>query len=235
MTTRETAITPQLIDQARREASSAGLMLVEANGARCLTDCTMTVCGDFSHMRRRIRPDALNRELVVQAAKLKVDDRVPLAVDATAGLGEDSFLLAAAGFDVLLFERNAAIAALLHDAIARAQADPALSEAAGRMSLVFGDSAEALPRLDPRPDVVLLDPMFPTRQKSAAVKKKLQLLQRLERPCEDEAALLGAAFAAAPRKVIVKRPAKGPHLANRKPDYALKGKAIRFDCYVFAR
>ncbi|MBR3181084.1 MAG: class I SAM-dependent methyltransferase, partial [Eggerthellaceae bacterium] len=68
-----------------------------------------------------------------------------------------------------------------------------------------------------------------------AVKKKLQLLQRLEQPCEDEQALLDAAFAAQPRKVIVKRPAKGPYLADRKPDYSLAGKAIRFDCFSIAR
>ena len=37
------------------------------------------------------------------------------AVDATAGLGEDAFLLAGAGFQVNLYERNPVIAALLYD------------------------------------------------------------------------------------------------------------------------
>ena len=140
----------------------------------------------------------------------------------------------AAGFTVQLYERNPVIAALLQDAIDRATEDPALAQAASRMSLVVGDSIRALPHLEVKPAVVLLDPMFPGRQKSAAVKKKLQLLQLFEQPCEDEAALLEAAFAAHPRKVIVKRPAKGPHLAGRKPDYTLEGKAIRFDCYSLA-
>ena len=82
------------------------------------------------------------------------------------------------------------------------------------------------------PDVILLDPMFPERQKSALVKKKLQMIQKLETPCEDERALFLAAVSAAPKKLIVKRPPKGPHLADAKPDYAITGKAVRYDCYV---
>jgi 16S rRNA (guanine1516-N2)-methyltransferase len=83
--------------------------------------------------------------------------------------------------------------------------------------------------------VILLDPMFPERQKSALVKKKFQLLQQLECPCTDEEELLQAAINAKPRKIIIKRPAKGPFLANRKPDYSISGKAIRYDCIVIPR
>ena len=217
------------------ETGGEGLSLVRDEEGLALTDGTMSVRGDFSRMKHRIKPQVLVRELVVKAARIKGQREGLKLVDATAGLGEDSLLLAAAGFDVTLYERNEVIAELLQDAISRAAQDPDLAQAASRMHLVVGDSTESLPHLDFAPDVVLLDPMFPDRQKSAAVKKKLQLLQRLERPCDDEAALLDAAFTAKPRKVIVKRPAKGPHLAGRKPDYSLSGKAIRFDCYSIAR
>ena len=77
--------------------------------------------------------------------------------------------------------------------------------------------------------MVLLDPMFPARTKSAQVKKKFQLLHHLESPCEDEAELLDAALAARPRKVVIKRPPKGPYLAGKKPSYSLTGKAVRYD------
>lgn len=83
-----------------------------------------------------------------------------------------------------------------------------------------------------RPDVVYLDPMFPGRTKSAAVKKKFQLLHHLERPCANEGELVRAALAARPRKVVIKRPIKGPHLAGIKPAYALVGKAVRYDVLV---
>ena len=84
------------------------------------------------------------------------------------------------------------------------------------------------------PDVVLLDPMFPAREKSALIKKKFQLLQKLEKPCSDETSLLEAAFAANPHKIVIKRPIKGPFLADRKPDYSIKGKSVRYDCFVIA-
>ena len=227
----------RLREKAVEMAAAAGLSLPRDEDGLALTDGTMSVRGDFSRMKARIKPQALSHELIVKATRIKGAREGLTLVDATAGLGEDSLLLAAAGFDVTLYERNPVIATLLQDAIDRAaaDADPELAQAAARMHLVVGDSTAALGNLGFTPDVVLLDPMFPDRQKSAAVKKKLQLLQRLEEPCEDETALLEAAFAAHPRKVVVKRPAKGPHLAGRKPDYSLSGKAIRFDCFSLAR
>ena len=221
------------LEQAQLEAERAGLTLLNDEQGLALSDGSMTVRGDFTRQAQRLRPGALQREMLVKAARVKGVDS-PLAVDATAGLGDDSLLLAAAGFRVVLFERNPVIAALLRDTIERAEQHPALTDIAARMHLVEGDSIEALPHLDLQPDVVLLDPMFPAKRGDARAKKKLQLFQRLEQPCEDETALLEAAFAAQPRKIVVKRPLKGPFLANRKPSYSLRGKTIRYDCYVIA-
>lgn len=194
----------------------------------------MELRGDFERMTARLAQQNLHRELVVRAARLKSGVHAPWAIDATAGLGEDSLLLAAAGYSVTLYERDPAIAALLRDALGRAarSRDARLVEAVGRMRLIEGDSVAALETLASglrHPDVVLLDPMFPPRHKNASVKKKLQLLQTLEQPCEDEERLVRAALIAHPRKVLIKRPAKGPYLAGRKPSYSLVGKAIRYD------
>lgn len=199
-----------------------------------LSDGTLSIRGDFLHMVPRLRADRLSGELLVRAAKLKGKTAEPLAIDATAGMGEDSLLLAAAGFRVQLFECNPVIAALLKDALQRGAQEPALKQAIMRMELFEEDSIPALRRLPARPEVVLLDPMFPERRKSALVKKKFQLLHQLERPCANEDELLAAALDASPRKVIVKRPPKGPWLAGRKPDYSLSGKAVRYDCILAA-
>ena len=212
--------------------NSTGLELVKTDEGLALTDGTLTVRGDFARMLPRLRPANLNRELLVKAARLKHADGPIAAVDATAGLGDDSLLLAAAGFDVTMFERNPVIAALLDDALERASHIPELVEIANRMKLVEGDSTSMLAQLETGPDIVLLDPMFPAKRKDSAAKKKLQLLQRLEMPCDDEAALLDAARTTGASKVVVKRPIKGPYLAGAKPSYSLSGKAIRYDCYV---
>lgn len=187
--------------------------------------------GDFAGLLPRIRPDRVHRELLVRAAKVRGVER-PTVVDATAGLGDDSLLLAAAGFEVTLSERDPVIAALLRDTLGRAACDERLSDVVARMQVIEGDSAELLKGLSQAPDVVYLDPMFPERRRRAATNKKLQLFQELERPCDDEEGLMRAAFEAQPRKVVVKRPLKGPHLAGLKPSSSLAGKVVRYDIYV---
>ncbi len=192
----------------------------------------LSICPDFSLLLPRLAPGKLHRELVVRAAKLKGQCDDPLAIDATAGLGEDALFLAAYGYTVHLYERDPVIAALLRDAISRAVADPDIAEYARRMLVFEQDSIEAMEHLDRRPDIIYLDPMFPERKKSAAVKKKFQLLHEIESSAQDEEELLNAALRVNPRKIIIKRPLKGPQLAGYKPSYALLGKAVRFDCIV---
>jgi 16S rRNA (guanine1516-N2)-methyltransferase len=85
------------------------------------------------------------------------------------------------------------------------------------------------------PDVIYLDPMFPSRQKSALVKKKFQMLHKLEQPCEEGCKFLEAALDCKPRKIVIKRPIKGEFLGDRKPDYSISGKTIRYDCIVIPR
>ena len=205
--------------------------LVKTAEGLTLTDGKEAVLGDFSRLLPRLARGNLGGEHLVRAVKLKGVEE-PFVVDATAGLGEDSFLLAAAGCRVLLYEKDPVIAALLRDAWERAISDPATAPIAARMTVVEGDSIASLPTLDPPPDVVLLDPMFPERKKTALVKKKFQLLHLLERPCENERELLDAAYAAKPKRIVIKRPAKGPYLAGVKPSYSFDGSAVRFDCIV---
>ena len=191
----------------------------------------MVLRADFVRLLPRLRPDRLGRELLVRAARVRGVE-APSAVDATAGLGEDALLLAAAGFVVTMFEKDPVIAALLRDALERAARVPELAPVADRMTLVEGDSVAGLRCLGFSPDVVFLDPMFPERTKSAAVKKKFQLLHHLERPCDNEEELVEAALAARPRKVVIKRPPKGPLLAGARPSYQVSGKAVRYDVLV---
>ena len=222
--------------QADRNLGAAEPELVRDERGLALVGAGMELRGDFTRMLPRLRQGRLQQELLVRAARVKGVDE-PTAIDCTAGLGEDSLLLAAAGFHVTMYERDQTIAALLADALERAAHDPQLASVVARMQLVEGDSLAGLARMAAEgaslpPDVVFLDPMFPARTKSAAVKKKFQLLHHLEQPCEEEAALVQAALAVRPRKVVIKRPAKGPHLAGLKPSYSIQGKAVRYDVLV---
>ena len=212
------------------DSMGEALTLVFDGTGLSLVGYGMCYQGDFARMLNRVTKGRLHHEMLVKIARTKTEH--PVAVDAAAGMGEDSFLLAATGYEVYLFEQDAVIAALLRDALYRAGEDDRLREIVGRMHLSEGNSIELMPRLGITPEIVYLDPMFPPRKKSGLIHKKLQLIQKLEQPCADERELFAAAAAMHPKKIIIKRPLNGAPLANRKPSYTVKGKAIRYDVVV---
>ena len=212
------------------DSMGEALTLVFDGSGLSLVGSGMRYQGDFARTLNRVTKGRLHHEMLVKLAKTKTEH--PVAVDAAAGMGEDSFLLAAAGYEVYLFEQDAVIAALLRDALYRAGEDDRLREIVGRMHLSEGNSIELMPRLGITPEIVYLDPMFPPRKKSGLIHKKLQLIQKLEQPCADERELFAAAAAMHPKKIIIKRPLNGAPLADRKPSYTVKGKAIRYDVVV---
>ncbi len=211
---------------------SENLKLIETDAGLCLTDGSLELMADFRDMLPRLKQSNLEHEMIIKAVRIKSQDMPQTVLDATAGLGEDSLILAAAGFNVRLYEYDPVIAALLEDALKRANKLPELESVAARMEFHHEDSIKAMRTLTQAPDVVLLDPMFPGRQKSAKIKKKFQLLQQLESPCSNEEELLDAAISTGAKKIVIKRPLKGPFLAGRKPSHSLSGKAIRYDCLI---
>ena len=188
----------------------------------------MSLKGDFSGLTRRIKKNNLQSELIVKASKLS-DTENPVLFDATAGLGEDSFLTAAAGFRVYMFEHNPVISLLLADSLKRASDNPEIAGISGRITVTEGDSVLNMKNSRESPDVIYLDPMFPQKTKNSQTNKKLQLLHMIEMPCQNEEQLIQAAISKKPKKIIIKRPVKGNPLAGIKPNYSLKGKTVRFD------
>ena len=55
-------------------------------------------------MLHRVTRGRLQHEMLVKAVKSDKDGKE--AIDATAGMGEDAFLLAAQGYEVTLYEQN---------------------------------------------------------------------------------------------------------------------------------
>lgn len=209
-----------------------GMDLISTDDGLCLKHGNMTVMADFSLLKKRIEKNRLNGEMLIKAVGTKNIKPGVTVMDATAGLGEDSFLLAAAGLKVIMYEKDRVIADLLMDGLERAKKDPDLMSIISRMELRCEDSIKAMEDKKIKPDIIYLDPMFPQRNKSGLIKKKFQLLQRMESPCEDGEKMLNAALNATSLKVIVKRPLKGEYISKHKPSYSIKGRAIRYDCYI---
>ena len=193
---------------------------------------------DFASNKLRHRRKSGHNELVGRACGVKAAF-IPCIVDATAGLGQDSFVLADSGCEVLMLERSPIVAALLADGLQRAAAneDAHLLDTMTRLQLVEQDSFSYLQTLlEGGVDVVYLDPMFPERNKSAKVKKEMQLFHQLvgvpDGDPTEEQMLLAEARRVAKYRVVVKRPPKAPVLAGQKPNFELKSKAVRFDVYT---
>jgi 16S rRNA (guanine1516-N2)-methyltransferase len=158
----------------------------------------------------------------------------PTVLDATAGLGRDSFVLATLGCEVRLLERSPIIAALLEDGLRRAQADDEVAAIASRMQVVNADAIRYLQTLitEDRPEVIYLDPMYPHRDKSALVKKEMRVFREIVGDDPDTAELLTAAIDCATARVVVKRPAKAEFLGGIEPHSSVQSPNTRYDLYI---
>ena len=211
---------------------NAGMLSLQQTG----NQAPGPVAVNFGSSAMRHRRGAGHNELLGRA--VGVGKKPVLRVlDATAGLGRDSFVLADLGCSVLMTEREPVVAALLRSGMLSALGanDPWLLQVVGRMSLSRVDAQDLAPDMVASMDVIYLDPMFPGRVKSAAVKKEMALFQLLLQgtaAADDADALLLWALQQPVARVVVKRPPKAPSLAGQVPSHNIGGKAVRYDVYV---
>ena len=226
------------------DSSHQMLLAVTANGLEIRWNP-----GDGTPIGRPIRIDLLRldatspqgrskKQPIAKAVGLKNQRRnhsqVLTVVDATAGLGEDAWLLASLGCRVIAIERNAPVASLLQDALLRAShTRPQIAE---RIELIQADARAWLSSPNENKgtiDVVYLDPMYPPRHKSARQRKAARMLRQLVGDDPDAEQLLDPSLKIAAR-VVVKRPLHAPPL-REKPVATHKGKAVRYDVYASGR
>ncbi|OGT26289.1 MAG: hypothetical protein A3I77_06470 [Gammaproteobacteria bacterium RIFCSPLOWO2_02_FULL_42_14] len=153
----------------------------------------------------------------------------PFVLDATAGLGQDAFVLATLGCNVLMLERSKIICALLEDGLNRAKNETwfrALS-----LKLVCADAINYLKTISSAPDVIYLDPMFPEKTNSALPKKEMRLLREVAGDDIDSEKLFFEAVRVAKKRIVVKRARLAPTISAQKPDLVFTGKSGRFDIY----
>lgn len=205
---------------------------------------------DFSPSAWKKRHQAGKNQGLVRACKPKENVSI---IDATAGWGRDASILASFGARVTMLERNPIMAALLKDALYRYETNLKLAELPvssdcnsttsppsnlNHLKLNFYplDALDFLKMLHPLqyPDVIYIDPMHPQRQKTALVKKNMQVLQQVileeDRKIDDVLTLLKLAITLAQKRVVVKWP------SNQAPIIPSQGnileKTIRFDIYT---
>lgn len=151
--------------------------------------------------------------------------------DLTAGLGQDSFILASFGYKVLMVEQHPILATMLYHAI-----EVGLFPT-NNISVICANSLDFLQNTSQVADAIYLDPMF-NDNKSAKSKLQIQLIDRLLANDlvsldSNNTKLFNLAYQYATKKIIVKRDNNAKQLVSSPlPTYSKSGKTVRYDIYV---
>ena len=240
--------------QLSQTATQPILLLDEKNKLSWLSD-GLSVAPEWDKLQRRVVSAGRKSELLLQAVKITSDSQV---IDATAGFGHDSLILASTGAQVIMIEQQPLMALLL---LVEQQRMSGLAnwqklmsrlhiintDALGYFATLAADTIDDAKEIDMKAvDVVYLDPMFPEDSyqdsktgKGAKVGKHMQALHQLASPptLEQEEQLLQSAQAAIRQnaqtsgRVVVKRPQFAPLLAHQQPSESWHNEAVRFDGY----
>ncbi|WP_299067840.1 class I SAM-dependent methyltransferase [uncultured Psychrobacter sp.] len=231
------------------EGEQAALLLDNKNKLSLLKD-GLSVAPEWDKLQRRVVSAGRKSELILRAAKISADSQV---IDATAGFGHDSLILASTGAQVTMLEQQPLMALLLFSEQQRMSAQPNWQKLMARLTIINTDALSYFAQLQKNTtdqavavNVVYLDPMFPEDSyqdsktgKGAKVGKQMQALHHLAHPptLDEEMALLNKAQAVVADnqegrgRVIVKRPQQAPFLAQQNPDESWHNAAVRFDGY----
>ena len=153
-------------------------------------------------------------------------------IDATAGLGYDSFILASLGAKVTLIERSQKMYELLQNGINEGISfGGEIEKIINRMELLFGDSKDILPKLTP--EVIMIDTMYKDRKKTALVKNNMRLVREIVGPDSDYIELLKVALNCAKNRVVLKQPRYAEPIKDiKKCSHQIIGKTIRYDIFM---
>ncbi len=147
---------------------------------------------DWHKLQRRIVTAGRKSELLLQACKLTAESQV---LDATAGFGHDSLIMASSGASVTMLENNPLMALLLLLERERMQSEKNWQGLMARLSIYYDNMLDLQTdnMVNARFDVIYLDPMFPNDSYAGAkVGKGMQVLHNLATPptlAEEEALL----------------------------------------------
>ncbi|WP_440463845.1 class I SAM-dependent methyltransferase [Psychrobacter sp. ASPA161_6] len=229
------------------------LLLDEKNKLSWLSD-GLSVAPEWDKLQRRVVSAGRKSELLLQAAKVTSDS---IVIDATAGFGHDSLILASTGAQVIMLEQQPLMALLLLVEQQRMSGLANWQKLMSRLQIINTDALSYFDSLNnvsaadhsKLVDVVYLDPMFPENSyqdsktgKGAKVGKHMQALHQLALPptADEELQLLQSAQAVVRQngrntqvqgRVVVKRPQLAPQLAHQPASESWHNEAVRFDGY----
>ena len=233
------------------------IFILDNKGELSLLIDGISVAPNWVKLQRRVVSAGRKSELLLQAAKLRAEQSV---LDATAGFGHDSLILASTGAQVTMLEQQPLLALLLLSEQQKMAAERNWQKLMSRLTIKNCSAEDHLRQVQAqnlRYDVIYLDPMFPDDSyensktgKGAKVGKHMQALHGLVQPpsskaevtlfdlaknaitypCDEQSQSQDSSEMSG-RRLIIKRPVSAPYLAGQTPIESWQNDVLRFDGY----
>lgn len=176
---------------------------------------------DFQKVLTSLRPSPKGFAAEPLARALGLIKQPPnKVIDASCGSGKDALQVWQWGYEVVAYERNPLVHALLWDALRR--------HPLPKFELRYGDGSNDKFGHD---EYVMFDPMFEQADKKKSLpRKEMQLFKALVGPDTDQALVIERLFQSGAGRVVIKKPVRLK--ATPTPNHSLTGKTIRFDVYL---
>lgn len=180
----------------------------------------------------------------------KVIEKGTWVFDAMGGLAKDALMLALMECKVWSCEPHPLVYGLVQDGLRRIKKNPTWSSILSDSNQLRFFNVDAMSKLNEflqcdvtqRPDIIYLDPMFPSKQKTSISKKEIQWLQQIHAhtpnmyPDYNVSApdvVFDCSLKVARKRVIVKRPLRAPPLVDLPaPMFSKSFQSARFDVYA---
>lgn len=176
---------------------------------------------DFSKLQTLSRGQPLAKAI---GCKNKESVKV---LDLTAGWGQDAFLLAGLGYQVVAIESHPLIFAFLLAAISKENFKKPNS-----LQFMLDNSLNYLKNIkeEDKPDVIYIDPMF--KGKKSLSSRPLKILETLVGPSHQAEQMFQQALTKANKKVVVKRHRLEPEKQGAVKLCTFAGRSVCYDVFT---
>ena len=147
-------------------------------------------------------------------------------LDATGGLGHDSFILALLGQKITLLEKNIGLCILIEEALHNLPNLPYFKNAKNNISIINSDSRAFLSSAE-NFDVVYIDPMFNSKKKLKRTKQMEFLDNYLNEYDDPSAEFYESNF----KRLVIKKELRATSSIKDCSALSFRGSSVRYDIY----
>ena len=148
-------------------------------------------------------------------------------LDATGGLGHDSFILALLGQKITLLEKNTGLCILIEEALNNLPKLPYFNNARNNISIINKDSRTFLASAE-NFDVIYIDPMFNSDKKLKRSKQMEFLANYLAEYDDPSIDFYQTKF----KRMVIKKESRSSSGIKDDPAISFKGASIKYDVYL---